>query len=325
MNVYDPKNYGPIRNGIIDKYIDELLKFKEAILSTEDERRYIYLRELYAYVKEITPNFIFEDDPARSNFAFIAKFLEKSIADNISPEFLLSPSIANHQNFKVTEDSTPEEKMDYIAMMVRLGLSIKLTHQRDIKRLEYMDLRGYCSDAAFSVPAFAAALGMETKVKVIEPGYLINSHLYMRSGDHAFAIVSTKGRRFLIDCTYSQFFLKARCQIEKTGILRIPNCQAGYFMTLNETRQKIAEKILKDGWIELTGDTLKHYLDGFTLSYRNGLYYERTGDFSYTTAYDVETCEQFISYGRDLLDFEDEETLGYQYTPLKNPKMKFRR
>ena len=42
-----------------------------------------------------------------------------------------------------------------------------------------------------------------------------------------------------------------------------------------ETMNFLEEKIVKDGFVELTEHNFKHYLDGFTLSFRNGLFYEQ--------------------------------------------------
>lgn len=322
MNVYDKRNYGPIREGLLNKYIDNLCLLKNSILTAEGDEIYARLHTLYAYVKDISDNFVFEDDPIRSNFASLAEFVE-SVEDSIRPEFLLNPPISNRCSSIPTKNSPPEDIVDYIVTIVRQHLSSKLANTKDLSVLSRLDLRGECAGAAFLAADLASYLGLQAKTKVIEPGYLISSHLYMRGGDHAFTIVTIDDRDFLIDCTYSQFFVLSRAQIQKNGIMRVKNCAAGYFMTLTKDRQKVAEKILSDGWIELKEDELKHYLDGFTMSYRNGLYYERSQDFSFTTPYDVQTCWDFITYEKDLLEFEDEETLGYQYTPLKNTKMKF--
>ncbi len=48
---------------------------------------------------------------------------------------------------------------------------------------------------------------------------------------------------------------------------------------MDERRRKAAAKILKEGWISLTPEKFKDYMDGFLLSWRNGLYYETTNDF----------------------------------------------
>lgn len=322
MNIYDPKNYGPIRDYIILKYVDELTKFKETIERSKGDIAYIKLIDLYEYAKMISPFFVFEDDPIRSNFAGISSFVEH-IEWNLPNDFLLYPSLPDFKRMEVSPSSEPEEILEYIAMAIRLRLSHAVGTKENIKDFEKSNLTGECLDAAFLASDLAASLGFIAKVRIIEPGYLINSQLYMKNGgDHAFTIVSMGNRKFLIDLTYSQFFLVKRCLIEKIGLMRVRNTLAGYFMVNDRERQKVAEKILKDGWIELKGNVLKHYLDGFTLSYRNGLYYENTQDFSFTTPYTESDYWSFLSHEDDMLNHEPEETLGYQYRPLKGPRMK---
>lgn len=93
-------------------------------------------------------------------------------------------------------------------------------------------------------------------------------------------------------------------------------------MLLNEERENVAKELLKKGYIILTPDTLKHYLDGFTLSFRNGLYYEQNG-ISYTTPYTYEQYLDFLYTDASLTDYEDRSLLGYQKRPLRNPNFEF--
>ena len=56
-------------------------------------------------------------------------------------------------------------------------------------------------------------------------------------------------------------------------------------MLMDKDRLKLSKDILEQGYVLLDDKNLKTYLDGFTISYRNGLYYEIMDDFSYTTKY----------------------------------------
>lgn len=321
MDIYDERNYGPIREGVFERHIDDLTKLKNAILQANGDGIYIKLNELYDYAKVIAPAFCFDDDPIRVNYACVADFINNT-EKLIPPEFIMNPAITTNRSFKCSRESEPEEIAEYIATMTRVQLCKRLTQTENLSLITMLDLEDNCSFAAFTAASLAEYLGLKAKVRVLNPGFSTDACLY-NGGDHAFALIIIDNRIFLIDCTYSQFFINSRCQIQKNGIMLSRNCQPGFFMTLTPARRKVAEKILRDGWIELKNDELKHYIDGFTLSYRNGLFYERSEDFSFTTPYDVNTCWDFISYEKDLLDFEDDETLGYQYTPLKNPRMRF--
>ena len=94
---------------------------------------------------------------------------------------------------------------------------------------------------------------------------------------------------------------------------------------MTKKRLLVAKKILKDGWIELTDDNLKSYLDGFTLFYRNGLYYEKKTNSSYETSYTSKDYNNLITGYDSQVDHEDIETLGFQQRPLQNPHLDFQR
>ena len=94
-------------------------------------------------------------------------------------------------------------------------------------------------------------------------------------------------------------------------------------MLMSEERKKIAQKILKDGYIKLTPNVLKYYLDGFTNFYRNGTYYEETNDFSYEPTYQDSDYMAFLEGKDNQLNHEKEKYLAYQKLPLKNPNLNF--
>ena len=98
-------------------------------------------------------------------------------------------------------------------------------------------------------------------------------------------------------------------------------CLPGCFMTMTEDRLNVASTILKKGYMPLTEQNMKNYFDGFALSYRNGLYYEETSDFSFTTPYTGVDYLDFISGKDSQIKHESREVLGFQEKPLKNPKM----
>ena len=114
----------------------------------------------------------------------------------------------------------------------------------------------------------------------IYPGYQKEANLLYGGGYHAFNIVKLDDKYYLIDCTYRQFFTTSGNFLERIGIIYTSGCKVGTFAIMNEERKLIASKLLKKGYIELTDDNLKLYLDPFTISYRNGLYYEITDDFA---------------------------------------------
>ena len=99
---------------------------------------------------------------------------------------------------------------------------------------------------------------------------------------HCFNIVSIylsdgTTKNYLVDCTYRQFFTYADSFLERTGLPLNCGANIGTFMMLDESRKQMAEELLTNGYIELTGENIKHYFDGFIFAGRNGLYYEQLG------------------------------------------------
>lgn len=82
---------------------------------------------------------------------------------------------------------------------------------------------------------------------------------------HNCTIANSKSKSYLIDCTYRQFF---RDKYDKES-------HCGYYMVQDEMRRRVAEQILKYGWIEATPENIKAYMDGFEMAKRHSL--EETG------------------------------------------------
>ena len=147
--------------------------------------------------------------------------------------------------------------------------------------------------------------------------------IYNGSGYHYVVFAKVNNKKYLIDTTYAQFFTAKWNTLDRLGLCNVQNCLPGRYMIMNKERLLVAKKILRDGWIELTSDTFKHYLDGFTLSYRNGLYYERNNDFSYETPYTAKDYLSFLEGKDNQVKREGRELLGFQYEPLRNPYLDF--
>ena len=87
-------------------------------------------------------------------------------------------------------------------------------------------------------------------------------------------------------------------------------------MVMDEERNKVSDELLKNGYIKLDEKSLKAYLDGFTMSYRNGLYYQ---DHDYD-GYSIDQYIEFLSEEKSMADYEDREGLGYLKRPIKKGK-----
>lgn len=213
-----------------------------------------------------------------------------------------------------------EKILDYLVDQTRNYLYKEISFGDSDLPFETYDLQDECVRSADFLNKCAFEIGVESRRIVLYPCFTRYSGV-MGGNVHAFSLVKTKNNVYLIDCTYSQFFTKYRCNLERIGVPLFAGSAPGAYMQYDSFSKKVALTILTRGWIECTDEVSKAYLDGFLLSYRNGLYYERTNDFSLTTNYTAKDYENFI-YGDDfLLDHERKEELGFQLKPLSNPKL----
>ena len=94
-------------------------------------------------------------------------------------------------------------------------------------------------------------------------------------------------------------------------------CLPGTFILMDKEREEVAKKLLRDGWIELDEKKLKTYLDAFAISYRNGIYYETTNDYSFTANYTIDDYIRFLKGEDNQINHEGKESLGHQKRPSK--------
>ena len=138
-------------------------------------------------------------------------------------------------------------------------------------------------------------------------------------------IVEIENKNYIVDCTYRQFFRADTNNIDRLGVIGLCGCDPGVFMMQNKDRKRVALTLLKSGWIECTKENFKHYLDGFTLSFRNGLYYDWLGEIDYSVGYTVDDYLDFLTGDDFITNYEPLEGLGEQEYPLKNKGLKFRK
>lgn len=309
----------------LDECREVIKKYSEKIkgMQNPDEE----IKKMYAYAKQVIPEFYIDayvpcmhpaykfirDDLIICEYALEGRFIGDS-----------EPVFDFYDNRQIDDYSSPESILNYIVHNVRryLVLSHSLNQKRpiDINRLNF---ENECVVASNKVKELCDQLWLESYVVGVYPGYLKENDLFNGSGFHMCNIVKIEEQYYLIDCSYRQFFTLRQNFLERLGVVQMAGCKPGKFMLMNEERKNVANRVLKNGWTQLDGDVLKHYLDGFTLSFRNGLYYEQTNDFSYSTAYDVDTYIKFLRGEDNQLNHEDREVLGYQKKPLKNHNISF--
>lgn len=187
------------------------------------------------------------------------------------------------------------------------------------KSIDEVDLTNGCILSSLYVKEECDKLGIDCEIIELYPGYNKDARLFGNTGYHHFNIIRINSREYLVDVSYKQFFKESHCNLEEIGVPFMCAPSPGTFMLLDEERKKVAEKILKDGWIEITNQNLKHYCDGFTWSFRNGLYYEIFQPTNYNTEYSQEDYLNFLFSKDNQINHEQRECLG----PLKVPINEF--
>lgn len=185
------------------------------------------------------------------------------------------------------------------------------------------DYTGHCGEATHKIKRLCQKFGLEHQIIEINP--LFDKNFYSpfeeMLGDsirHYASLIKLNDKKYLVDITYRQFFMINQNNINRIGVPYLNSCNPGFFMMKNENYRKIAQHLINFGWIEATGQNLKAYFDGFSISFRNGIYYEDMKDFIFKTDYQVEDYISFLNGKGSQLEREPVLSLGRQMRPLKN-------
>ena len=295
-------------NQYIDIYNDRLTR-----VSSEIDKVKIF-KELYQFVK----NFSLKLGPLYYANYQVYLYIRNTII-TLEDKYLNNYSITNTlpnynyiQNNHLLSYQDDEYILHYIILKTRIFL-----HKMINKNINFnnLDLTNYCNIACDYILSICNKLNIKGNKIKINPGFTDKYKLYFGGKIHYFTVIDINNNKYLLDSTYSQFFLLKRNIIDRIGIINLSGCDAGIFMCMNRDRKLVADKILKDGFIKLDEDTLKHYLDGFAISYRNGLYYENTQDYSYTTNYTPKDYINFLKGLDSQITHEKISYLGYQRKP----------
>ena len=258
------------------------------------------MRELIECEDLLDETFIVDSNP---NFDYYdSKFVGKSSSD-----------------FKTIID-----KIEYIVWFTRTRLldTVRDEFGTDVD-FNKLHLCNQCQLSSNVVKLVCDTMGIKCEKIKLDPAFTNKVRLYNGNGFHYFNIVWIDNKKFIVDCTYRQFFRTDTNLIDRLGVLGLNGCYPGIYMMQNESRKKTALELLKNGYVEYTSENMKNYLDGFTLSYRNGLYYEWLGKVDYNVSYTLDDYKRFILGEDSLLNYEPVECLGVQEIPLNNYRLNF--
>ena len=310
-------------------YLNKLLKFKRLYDQEKNlNKKTELLKEVYVYIKTISSQFYnIEQETMNDSYKCLIENLSK-FRSNFPPVYIIknNPIFNLERPLKSFPDHNAEDILNALVQQTRIMLYKKINRNSKInKSLADLDLTNYCSLASLYITKLCKKYKIKNKEIKIEPGFQKNSLLFNGYGYHYVNIIDIEDKSYLIDCTYSQFFLLRDNLFEQNGIPYYKTCYPGFYMLMTPERLQVVNKILTDGWIYLSDENLKNYLDGFTLSYRNGLYYEETNDFSYTTNYNANDYQNFLKGQDNMLSYEPIRHLGFQTQPLNNPNLSFKK
>lgn len=314
-------------NNYIDK-IDEFISYKMKLSKAQktynkEEKSYSnminIMNDMYSYTKN-NVSFFYNDGE------FLDIYKKYFINSILSCEMKLRnikiigyiPNFNYKKNVYLKSGITDENILKYIVYTERK----RLVEEACYKELINIDLTGMCLDSSYNVKKHCDELGVRCERVRINPCFYDNDNILV-NGYHYFNIATLHNKMYLIDCTYSQFFNYDSNIINRLGVPLLNGCYVGYYMIVDEKRKRVALRILEDGYIEFNEENSKYYLDGFAISYRNGLYYEELGRVEYNTSYNYKDYQRFIYTSDSQYDYENRNSLSYQKIPLKNPNIKF--
>lgn len=188
------------------------------------------------------------------------KYVMRYIIDNfpiLREKYIIEsePFIDKNTGINYSDAMSAEEKVNHIAQKMRIILANASDEGYEYSEdfIRNQDLAGECILTTERVVKDCEKKGIKAK------GYSISETIGTKNRDnHYFAIITIDDKQYIVDCTYRQFFTIRNNVYDR--------CRAGLIMLADEERRKVAEQILKNGWVEATTENLKAYLDGFALS-----------------------------------------------------------
>ena len=310
------------------KYVKDFHKYYKAFRKTDNYRSMVScMSSMYDVMREYgAESFRKSTSILYDLLLYGLKDCEEELTDTFivesKPYFQFDDEYFKAVDFNELDD---QEKLDYIVWLARRSM-LEHFHKYDrrVNSLSKLHLTNECRDTSLLVDRICEELSVDSKIIKIPAAFSDDINLYDGNGFHYFVMARLNGKDYIIDCTYRQFFRADANNIDRLGVIGYSGCDPGVFMLQNEERKTVALSILKSGWIRATDENFKHYLDGFTLSFRNGLYYEWLGQVDYSVGYTASDYLEFLN-GDDLMtNYEPEDGLGKQEVPLTNKKLRFR-
>lgn len=289
---------------------------------SELENLYVMMKKSSAiYYNGVEMSFLY--DSLKKRVVSCENLLENTSIIDSAPIFSYNNEYFRKTKYKDLKNT--QERLDYIVWCARRNIvdRFRKFYGEDVF-LEDFFLVNECLTVSVYVEILCEKLGIWCKTIKIPPAYTDDIKLYDGDGFHYFNIVKIDGFIYIVDCTYRQFFKLDVNLLERLGVPSMNGCDAGVYMTIGNSRKKTAKDILQNGWVVASPENAKNYLDGFTLSFRNGLYYERNGKVNYDVPYTLNDYKKFFEGKDNQINHESYRCLGVQEEPLEDYKLNFK-
>ncbi len=309
-------------NDRLEKYLLDIRRY------SSNNARVATLAKAYMLMKRECEELYFDKDfrylyeASKNNIRVLENEFYNSFIIKSNPKFSFLDERFIGKDIYQFED---EELLDYIVWFTRISM---FERNRDVLGsnidINTLPLDNYCTYACNMIKMLCMRMRINCSIIKIPAAYSDEVQIYGGNGFHFFCYIDMYDKQYIVDPTYRQFFRVENNVLERMGVMRLNGCAPGIYMTMNESRMNTAKTLLEQGWIEATWENVKNYLDGFTLSFRNGLYYEKLGRVDYTVDYGKQDYFNFLNGIDSQINHEPIDCLGSQERPLENYKMKFR-
>ncbi|MCI9433960.1 MAG: hypothetical protein HFI86_01615 [Bacilli bacterium] len=313
----------------LNEFVEQIEKNCSNIIDNDKSpEAFASVNSMYKYLKDLADNFYNKETATMHRIYIKLLWIVNTFRNKISDELYIIPTNELYKydgNFHYSYNINNTEETNILNLIVHETYNAyQLCRGIYPKNFETYDLSNSCYIISTLVQTLCKKRQIKCQTIKMEAGFSNKYPLFDGYRYHYFNISEINNKQYLIDCSYKQFFLANENMIECLGIPFFDLPLAGIYMMMDKKRANVAKEILKNGYILITPDNLKHYLDGFTLSFRNGLYYEENIDATYTTPYTYNQYLEFLYTDASLLDYEDKELLGYQKRPLRNSNFIFK-
>ena len=245
---------------------------------------------------------------------------ERTTIDNYKLE-----KVANHINSSITDGLTQEE------IQILLDWTVENTRQNIEKYtgqdITNDDLTGLCGFAQTS-----SLLPLEDKFKETYNN-TTDFEYVIEELKHAFGTITfpiktdghTEKKQYLIDITMRQFFKRIMCENPKYRMDGTFVMDPGYFLCSKSRRTKesleLVKQLLKKGYIELTDENLKLYIDSFIYS---SIYRTNQSKLHDIKDLNIDFYRKGINKGKPFIQEFDGEELQRHNCITKMPYLKYK-